>query len=78
VQENLFEAQTPLGFRVRLPRERWETIVAMKHPAMQGREQDVHSTLVLPEQIRQSRTDDSVFLFYRTAGTMDLHCRETS
>ncbi len=37
-----------------------------EHPAIQGREQDVHSTLVLPEQNRQSRTDDSVFLFYRT------------
>ena len=66
MDENLFEARTPLGFNVRLPRERWQIIITMKHPAMAGRDQDVFATLVSPEQIRRSRADDSVFLFYRT------------
>ena len=39
--ESLFEADTPLGFRVRVNRTRWELIVSEKHPAMKGRELDV-------------------------------------
>jgi len=66
VDEDLFETRTPLGFRVRLPRTRWQIIITMKHPAMAGRERDVFATLASPEQIRRSRTDDSVFLFYCT------------
>ena len=61
----LFEAQTPIGLRVRVPRERWALIVRMKHPAMLGRENDVWQALEHPEEIRQSRTDENVLLFYR-------------
>lgn len=57
---------TPLGFRVRLPRGRWEIITTIKHPVMAGREEDVEATLQFPEQMRQSRSDPSVLLFYRT------------
>jgi len=39
--ELLFDAATPLGFRVRVDRTRWELIVNEKHPAMKGREADV-------------------------------------
>lgn len=63
--ESLFEADTPLGFRVRVDRTRWELIVNEKHPAMKGRESDVQSTLERPDEVRQSNTDHSVFLFYR-------------
>ena len=44
--EWLFEADTPLGFRVRVDRTRWELIVNEKHPAMKGRESDVKSALI--------------------------------
>ena len=36
----LFDAETPLGFRVRVAQSRWEMIVQEKHPAMQGRESE--------------------------------------
>jgi len=62
----LFEAQTPLGFRVRVTRQRWEMIVSVKHPVMAGREQSGRAALVSPEEVRQIRTDSAVFLFYRT------------
>ena len=41
--ESLFETDTPLGFRDRVDRTRWELIVGEKHPAMDGRELDVKS-----------------------------------
>jgi hypothetical protein len=63
--ELLFEALTPLGFRVRVTRGRWNLITAAKHPVMAGREDVVKATLESPDQIRQSRSDSQILLFYR-------------
>jgi len=63
--ELLFEVLTPLGFRVRVTRGRWNLITTAKHPVMAGREDVVKVTLESPEQIRQSRSDSKVLLFYR-------------
>jgi hypothetical protein len=60
----LFEALTPLGFRVRVSRSYWELIITVKHPVMAGREWDVKETLENPGEIRQSRSDPAVYLFY--------------
>ncbi len=62
----LFTASTPLGFQVRVTQVYWEIIVTVKHPAMEGREQDVKKTLEDPDEIRQSKSDENVYLFYRT------------
>ncbi len=56
-----FEANTPLGFRVRVDGTRWELVVKEKHPAMKGRESDVKSALENPNEMRQSKSDSSVF-----------------
>jgi hypothetical protein len=66
VDENLFEIRTPLGFRVHLTRTRWQLIVTTKHPVMIGREEFVRITLLSPDEVRQSRSDPAVFLFYRS------------
>ena len=61
----LFEALTPLGFRVRVTRSYWELIITIKHPVMAGREVDVKETLENPGEIRLSRSDAAVYLFYK-------------
>jgi hypothetical protein len=61
----LFEALTPLGFRVRVARAYWELIISIKHPVMAGREADVQETLINPDEIRLSRSDPAVYLFYK-------------
>jgi len=61
-----FEVETPLGFRVRVTRGYWNLIVAIKHPVMAGRERDVQDTLKTPDEIRQSKRDPDVYLFYKT------------
>ncbi len=61
----VFEVSTPLSFRVRVMRSRWELITASKHPVMAGRERDVQEALVNPDQIRCSRRDQNVYLFYK-------------
>lgn len=61
----LFVVPTPLGFSVRVTRNYWEMIVTIKHPLIRGREVEVQDTLRMPDEIRRSRSDPSVHLFYR-------------
>jgi hypothetical protein len=61
----LFEVSTPLGFRVRVTRDYWELIGTVKHPVMLEQATEVQDVLHTPDEIRQSRRDPAVFLFYR-------------
>jgi hypothetical protein len=61
----LFVALTPLGFAVRVTSDRWTMIATVKHPVMSGLDAQVHAALEAPDEIRQSRTDSAVLLFYK-------------
>jgi hypothetical protein len=69
-----FEVETPLGFRVRTTRSHWGKIVTHKHPVMAGHDDLVEEVLVNPDEIRVSRGDPSVFLFYRSQGARRWVC----
>jgi hypothetical protein len=73
----LFEVRTPLGFSVRVTRARWELITSTKHPVMAGRESSVRLALESPDEIRQSRTDPDVLLFYKAEGARRWVCAIT-
>ncbi len=62
----LFEVLTPLNFRIRVVHMYWELIVSIKHPVMVGREADVQETLRNPDEVRLSRSDSNVYLFYKS------------
>jgi hypothetical protein len=64
-EELLFQVTTPLDFTVRVTAAYWNLIVTIKHPVMAGLERDVREALENPEQIRVSRSDPKVFLFYK-------------
>ena len=70
----LFEALTPLGFRVRVTRPRWDLTTRAKHPVMAGRENGVQVALETPDEVRQSRTDAQVLLFYKAEATRRWTC----
>ncbi len=57
---------TPLGFTVRCTRSHWDFIVTSKHPVLAGREADVSMVLSDPDEVRVSRRDPMVHLFYRS------------
>lgn len=61
----LFDVLTPLGFRVHVAQKYWDVITSVKHPVMSGREKQVIEVLQNPNEIRQSKRDDAVYLFYR-------------
>lgn len=58
----LFSVATPPKFTVRSTRKYWEYIVTVN---MRGRESEVKSVLRQPDQVRRSRRDPSVYLFYQ-------------
>ena len=62
----LFDVLTPLGFHVSVSRSYWQIITRVKHPVMAGHEKEIIAALENPEEIRRSKTDSSVYLFYKT------------
>ena len=71
------EAETPLGFTVRVTRAYWTLITTIKHPIMAGCEDEVKATLESPQEIRRSKSDPSVYLFYRSRRTRRWVCAVT-
>jgi len=67
---NLFVVETPLGFTVRVTEHYWRAIVA-KHPDLAGRQEEIQATLREPEEVRRSRRDPAVLLFYRAQRPRD-------
>lgn len=59
-----FDILTPLGFTVRTSNNYWQRLVE-KHPDIEEIEVLIFQTLAFPDQIRQSRSDAEVLLFYR-------------
>ncbi len=70
----ILAVSTPIELTVRLSRERWELITGVKHPIMKNGMHNVQETLQLPDEIRRSESDDSVYLFYRRERTNRWTC----
>jgi len=64
-RELLFEVPTPLDWSVRTTRSHWALITTFKHPVMAGQEVKVQLVLRAPDEIRVSRSDATVHLFYK-------------
>lgn len=60
-----FTVQTPLNCSIRVTVAYWHIITQIKHPIMNGQEAVVQATLSQPDEIRRSRSDPSVYLFYK-------------
>jgi hypothetical protein len=73
----LFEVMTPLGFQVRVTRAYWELITTIKHPVMSGKESIVQEALKNPDEIRVSKKDPSVYLFYKSERANRWACAVT-
>ncbi|MFQ5800095.1 MAG: DUF4258 domain-containing protein [Candidatus Hydrothermarchaeales archaeon] len=60
-----FQVKTPFDLVVRTTHEYWRFITASKHPIIKVYEGEVKETLKSPDEIRLSRKDEKVFLFYK-------------
>ena len=57
-----------------MTRQRWELITTAKHPVMAGCEGSVRIALEAPDEVRESRIDPQVLLFYKAEGTKRWTC----
>ena len=65
----LFQVETPLGLTVRCTSDYWSFIVSEKHPVLKGKDQDAQDVLEKPSEVRQSKKDPNVLLFYGSSGS---------
>jgi len=71
-KRNLFTVETPLGYRVRLSRDRWRQIIRYKHPALAGHEKALQDCLKHPTLVRRSTKDADVHLYYQPTDHVHL------
>jgi len=60
-----FEVVSKLGKKISTTKEYWEFIVTVKHPMMEGKEKVVQEALKEPDEVRKSKNDKSVHLYYK-------------
>lgn len=63
-----FEIKTPTGIIVRTTKDYWKKIVQLKHPSIAKYETQVKDVLSDPDQVRSSRQDLRVNIYYKSLG----------
>lgn len=63
--EMYLEVNSVLNKRIRITKDYWNRIVETKHKIMKGKKKIVEETLKNPDEIRISRKDQNVFLYYK-------------
>ncbi len=64
-RELFFEIKSKLKVIIRTTVSHWRLITDYKHPEIKGQEKAVIKTLENPAEIRLSRKDKKVYLYYR-------------
>lgn len=67
-----FQIKTPLGVTVRTTKEYWKRIIETKHPSIKKFEKEAKEALKEPDQIRKSRQDPKVHLYYKNIGRLSI------
>lgn len=65
-----FEVETPLGVKIRTTKDYWKKIITIKHPIIAKYEKQVKESLRKPTEIRRSKQDPSVYLYYKNLGNV--------
>lgn len=62
--EQFFQVVSKLKRRIRISKSYWDYVVNVKHPSLRGMEDLVKKSLAEPIEVRRSKRDSSVHLFY--------------
>ena len=63
-----FDVKSILEKKIRTTEEYWKLISEVKHPIIRRYEEEVKETLKNPDEVRRSKKDISVFLYYKKYG----------
>ena len=67
-----FSIKSKLNIPITTTRSYWSIITHIKHPTLQGKETYVKKALSEPDQIRVSKKQGDIHLFYKKAGSLFL------
>ncbi|HLD06507.1 MAG TPA: DUF4258 domain-containing protein [Candidatus Nanoarchaeia archaeon] len=67
-----FEVISKLGKRILVTISRWDLIAKTKHPEISGKEGEIRETLHNPDEIRLSKSDATVYLYYKYYSGLSL------
>ena len=65
-----FEITSKLDKRVYVTKSRWDLIIKTKHLEIKSKEKEIKETLTIPDEIRLSKSDSSVYLYYNPSLTV--------
>lgn len=71
-EDTLFEVKTPLNITIHTTRDYWKIITSIKHPSMVKYKKEAKGTLKNPDQIRRSKQDPRVYLYYKNIGNINV------
>jgi hypothetical protein len=74
VPDHLFEVISKLDKKIRVSVFYWNYISTVKHTSISGLEADVRSSLTEPIEIRKSKRDPAVYLYYGTSKAQPFVC----
>ena len=60
-----FEVKSVLGKGIRTTEDYWKLISEVKHPIIRRYEEEVKEAIKNPDEVRRSKKDFSVFLYYK-------------
>ncbi len=70
--DEYFKIKTPLGITIRTTKEYWQRIINTKHPSIAKYESEVRKTLKDPDEVRRSKQDIRVHLYYLRIGKLSI------
>lgn len=65
MEELYFEVESILHKKIKTTRSYWNLIIEYKHPIMKKYEKEVKDTLKNADEVRKSKIDPRVYLYYK-------------
>lgn len=60
-----FQVKSVLDKQLKITVDYWQKISTIKHPSIKGKEKEIKKVLMDPDIVRVSKTDNTVFLYYK-------------
>lgn len=70
VEKVVFAVETPLNVKIRTTKTYWRIITTIKHPSIAKYTKEEKEALSNPDQIRRSKQDIRVHLYYKNIGNI--------
>ncbi|MCD6094212.1 MAG: DUF4258 domain-containing protein [Candidatus Omnitrophica bacterium] len=67
-----FQIESKLEKKIRITEDYWKILIEIKHPSIADYEEEIKNTLINPDEIRRSRRDRDIYLYYQLINKFHL------